>query len=152
MCDDLGVLVSGDQVLPKISSNVSVFPTEPDADPLGDWIASLAHLRATLGDHLLVLPAHGDPFRGLHARLDRLSAGHQRGLTRLRRSLTDAPKRAIDVFGALFARPIDSKGELLGMATGESLAHINHLVARGEAVAELGADGVRRYRAVMPAG
>ena len=66
VCDDLGVLVSGDQVLPKISSNVSVFPTEPDADPLGDWIASLAHLRATLGDHLLVLPAHGDPFRGLH--------------------------------------------------------------------------------------
>ncbi len=54
--------------------------------------------------------------------------------------------------GALFARPIDSKGELLGMATGESLAHINHLVARGEAVAELGADGVRRYRAVTPAG
>lgn len=146
--DDLGVLVSGDQVLPKISSNVSVFPTEPDADPLGDWIASLAHLRSTLGDHLLVLPAHGEPFRGLHARLDRLAAGHQRGLTRLRRSLADAPKRAIDVFGALFARPIDSKGELLGMATGESLAHINHLVARGEAVAELGADGVRRYRAV----
>ena len=150
VCDDLGVLVSGDQVLPRISSNVSVFPTEPDADPLGDWIASLTHLRATLGEHLLVLPAHGDPFTGLHARLDRLSAGHQRGLTRLRRSLADAPKRAIDVFGALFARPIDSKGDLLGMATGESLAHINHLVARGEVVAELGADGVRRYRAVPP--
>jgi glyoxylase-like metal-dependent hydrolase (beta-lactamase superfamily II) len=148
VCDELGVLVSGDQVLPRISSNVSVFPTEPDADPLGDWIASLEHLRATLGAHLLVLPAHGDPFTGLHARLDRLSTGHQRGLTRLRRSLSDAPKRAIDVFGALFARPIDSKGELLGMATGESLAHINHLVARGEAVDELGADGVRRYRAV----
>lgn len=151
VCDDLGVLVSGDQVLPRISSNVSVFPTEPDADPLGDWISSLTHLRATLGDHLLVLPAHGDPFTGLHARLDRLIAGHQRGLTRLRRSLADTPKRAIDVFGALFARPIDSKGELLGMATGESLAHINHLVARGEAVAELGADGVRRYRMVAPA-
>ena len=56
------------------------------------------------------------------------------------------------MFGALFARPIDSKGELLGMATGESLAHINHLVARGEAVAELGADGVRRYRAVAAGG
>ena len=135
-------------MLPRISSNVSVFPTEPEADPLGDWLASLAHLRATLGDHLLVLPAHGEPFTGLHARLDRLAAGHQRGLTRLRRSLADAPKRAIDVFGALFARPIDSKGELLGMATGESLAHINHLLARGEAEAELGADGVRRYRAI----
>ena len=144
--DALGVLISGDQVLPRISSNVSVFPSEPDADPLGDWINSLAHLRATLADDLLVLPAHGEPFKGLHARLDRLAQGHQTGLTRLRRSLADSPKRAIDVFGALFARPIDGKGELLGMATGESLAHINHLLARGEAVCETGADGVRRYR------
>ena len=146
LCDDLGVLISGDQVLPRISSNVSVHPTEPDADPLGDWIESLDHLRQTLGDHLLVLPAHGDPFNGLHARLDRLAQGHQTGLTRLRRSLAESPKRAIDVFGALFARPIGGKGELLGMATGESLAHINYLVARGEAVCETGADGVRRYR------
>ena len=78
--------------------------------------------------------------------MDRLASGHQRGLTRLRRSLADSPKRAIDVFGALFARPINDTGELLGMATGESLAHINYLVARGEAVSETGADGVRRYR------
>lgn len=147
VCDELGVLVSGDQVLPRISSNVSVFPTEPDADPLGDWMSSLTHLRGTLGDQLLVLPAHGEPFTGLHARLDRLIHGHDRGLQRLRRSLAESPKRAIDVFGALFARPIDDQSELLGMATGESLAHINYLVARGEAVCETGADGVRRYRA-----
>ncbi|MBL8349057.1 MAG: MBL fold metallo-hydrolase [Burkholderiaceae bacterium] len=146
LCDELGVLISGDQVLPRISSNVSVHPTEPDADPLGDWIESLDQLRRTLGDHLLVLPAHGEPFKGLHARLDRLAQGHQTGLTRLRRSLAESPKRAIDVFGALFARPIGGKGDLLGMATGESLAHINYLVARGEAVCETDADGVRRYR------
>lgn len=144
--DALGVLVSGDQVLPRISSNVSVFPTEPDADPLGDWIASIEHLRSTLGDHLLVLPAHGEPFRGLHARLDRLAQGHERGLQRLRRSLGESPKRTVDVFGALFARAIDSNGELLGMATGEGVAHLNHLLARDEAVRETGADGVYRYR------
>ncbi len=147
LCKDLGVLISGDQVLPRISSNVSVFPTEPDADPLGDWMASLEYLRSTLDDSLLVLPSHGEPFHGLHARLVRLSAGHARGLERLRRTLAD-PKRAIDVFGALFARPIDGKGDLLGMATGESLAHLNHLLARGEARFEDGADGVRRYRSV----
>ena len=146
LCEDLDLLIAGDQVLPRISSNVSVFPTEPDADPLGEWMASLANLRSALGDQLLVLPSHGEPFHGLHARLDRLASGHQRGLTRLRRSLADSPKRAIDVFGALFARPINDTGELLGMATGESLAHINYLVARGEAVSETGADGVRRYR------
>jgi glyoxylase-like metal-dependent hydrolase (beta-lactamase superfamily II) len=142
---DLGVMISGDQVLPRISSNVSVFPTEPDADPLGDWIESIDKLRGQLDDALLVLPAHGEPFRGLHARLDRLASGHERGLERLRRSLAE-PKRAIDVFGALFARPIDSKGELLGMATGESLAHLNHLMARNEVLREAGADGVQRYR------
>jgi glyoxylase-like metal-dependent hydrolase (beta-lactamase superfamily II) len=144
--DELGVLVSGDQVLPRISSNVSVFPTEPDADPLGDWIASIEHLRATLSDGLLVLPAHGEPFKGLHARLDRLAHGHERGLQRLRRSLAESPKRTVDVFGALFARSIDSNGELLGMATGEGVAHLNHLLVRGEAVRETGADGVYRYR------
>ena len=142
----LGLMISGDQVLPRISSNVSVFPTEPDADPLADWIDSIHRLRAELSDELLVLPSHGEAFRGLHARLDRLAGGHNRGLTRLRRSLAEGPKRAIDVFGALFARSIDNQGELLGMATGESVAHLNHLQALGEASSSLDADGVRWYR------
>ena len=146
LSDDLGVLISGDQVLPRISSNVSVFPTEPDADPLGDWIDSIARLRQQLGDHLLVLPAHGEPFRGLHARLDRLAAGHERGLQRLKRSLGEGPKRAIDVFGALFARRIDTGSEMLGLATGESLAHLNHLIAAGEASTSVDEAGVRWYR------
>lgn len=144
--ESLGVLISGDQVLPRISSNVSVFPTEPDADPLGDWIESIARLRRTLSNDLLVLPAHGEPFRGLHARLDRLAHGHERGLQRLRRTLAESPKRTVDVFGALFARSIDSNGELLGMATGEGVAHLNHLLTRGEALRETDADGVYRYR------
>jgi len=133
-------------VLPRISSTVSVFPTEPDANPLGEWMDSITRLRASLDGGLLVLPAHGEPFRGLHARLDRLAQGHERGLERLRRSLAEAPKRAIDVFGALFARPIDSTGDLLGMATGESLAHLNCLIARGQAVCEPDSQGVRWYR------
>jgi len=144
--ESLGVLISGDQVLPRISSNVSVFPTEPDANPLGEWIASIHHLRQTLSDTLLVLPAHGDPFKGLHARLDRLAHGHDQGLQRLREALAGGPKRAIDVFGALFARPIDSTGDLLGMATGESLAHFNQLIAMGEVTVDLDTDGVRHYR------
>jgi len=147
VCDELGLMVSGDQVLPRISSNVSVFPTEPDADPLGEWLATIATLRTGLPDSLLVLPAHGEPFRGLHARLDRLAAGHARGLQRLKRSLAE-PKRAIDVFGALFARQIDTRTGLFGLATGESLAHLNHLLARGEATVEMGDDGAWRYRAV----
>ena len=143
-CPELKLLISGDQVLPRISSNVSVFPTEPDADPLTDWMTSCAKVKREVPDDVLVLPAHNDPFHGLHARLDHLIAGHERSLGRLEKSLAE-PKRAIDVFGALFARPIGP--DLVGMATGESLAHINCLIERGKAVAETDADGVIWYRA-----
>ena len=148
-CPGLKLLITGDQVLPKISSNVSVFPTEPEADPLTDWLESIARIKAQVPDDVLVLPAHNDPFRGLHARLDALAADHHRGLDRLRDRLNE-PMRAIDVFGALFSRPITSEPQLLGLATGESLAHINYLVRRGEAVLEERADGVAWYQLAQP--
>ncbi len=91
----------------------------------------------------LVLPAHGDPFHGLHARLDALAAGHELSLQRLEKRLAE-PKRAVDVFGALFGRSIGP--ELLGMATGESLAHLNHLLALGEAERTTDEAGVWWFR------
>jgi hypothetical protein len=96
-------------------------------------------------DDVLVLPAHNEPFHGLHARIDHLIAGHERGLTRLR-ALIAEPKRAVDVFHALFRRRID--GGLLGLATGESLAHLNCLIARGQATRRRDEAGVDWYRAV----
>ncbi len=144
-CPDLKLLISGDQVLPRISSNVSVYPTEPEADPLGDWLGSIARIKREIPDDVLVLPAHNEPFRPLHARLDDLARGHEIGLNRLRRSLKERRCRPIDVFGALFARKIDDP-HLLSMATGESLAHLNYLVARGEAVVEPDEQGVNWYR------
>ena len=140
-----GVFIAGDQLLPRISSNVSVWPTEPDADPLSDWLASLERLKVEVPADVLVLPAHGEPFKGAHARLDALIRGHETSLKRLLRTLRE-PRRAIDVFGCLFARPIGDG--LLGMATGESLAHLNCLVRRGEAIREIDAEGVWRWRAV----
>ena len=142
-----GVFIAGDQVLPKISSNVSVWPTEPDADPLGDWLESIARLRRQVAADVLVLPSHGEPFTGLHARLDALARGHEVSLARLRRTLRE-PRRAVDVFASLFARPVGPS--LLGMATGESLAHLNHLVRRGHAVRETDAQGVWWWRATAP--
>jgi len=141
---ELDVLIAGDQVLPRISSNVSVFPTEPDADPLADWIASLAKLKREVPDTTLVLPSHGLPFRGLHGRLEALERGHRVSLERLERTLAE-PRRAVDVFGALFARAIE--GGLLGMATGEAIAHLNHLERQGRAVRATGEDGVWHWRA-----
>jgi len=143
----LKLLISGDQVLPRISSNVSVHPTEPEADPMSDWLASIAKIKAEVPDDVLVLPAHNEPFRGLHARLDHLAQGHHRSLARLLKTL-DQPKRVIDVFGALFARAIDpAEGSMqLGLASGESIASLNYLLNRGELRREFDADGVAWYR------
>jgi len=139
----LGVFISGDQVLPRITSNVSVFPTEPDADPLRDWLESLASIKTRVGDEVLVLPSHNEPFRGLHARLEALIEGHERRLVRVLEELS-VPRRAIDVFGPLFRRPIGA--DSLGMATGESLAHLNCLIGRGLALREPDSAGVLWYR------
>jgi glyoxylase-like metal-dependent hydrolase (beta-lactamase superfamily II) len=123
-----GIFIAGDQILPRISSNVSVWPTEPDADPMGDWLESIERLHGLLPDDLLVLPSHGEPFRGVHARLRALARGHQTSFRRLERRLKTGA-RAVDVFPALFARTVGDG--LLGMATGEALAHLNHLHRRG---------------------
>lgn len=136
-------MIAGDQVLPRITSNVSVTITEPEGDPLGDWLASIEKFRA-LPDDLLVLPAHGEPFYGLHARLDRLEEGHRTSLDRLHTHLTEAPRRAVDCFGVLFGRAIDDS--ILGLATGEALAHLRHLEVTGRATFDL-RDGVRFYSA-----
>ena len=143
---DLALLISGDQVLPRISSNVSVFPTEPDADPLDDWITSCAKLRDTVTGDPLVLPAHNEPFHGLHVRLDHLIEGHERALTRIASRLAQEDKRVPDLVGALFARKIGN--DILNMATGEAIAHLNCLIGRGKAERVMGADSVARYRAI----
>ncbi|HEV2568263.1 MBL fold metallo-hydrolase [Sphingomonas sp.] len=132
--DSRRVMIAGDQVLPRISSNVSLTMLEPEGDPLGEWLDSLARLRADLPGDLLVLPAHGSPFTGLHARLDALIDGHIKQLERLEERLSEAPRRAVDCFGVMFARAIDDK--LLGMATGETLAHLRWLERRGRARVE----------------
>jgi glyoxylase-like metal-dependent hydrolase (beta-lactamase superfamily II) len=144
-CPALKLLISGDQVLPKISSNVSVQPMEPDANPMGDWMASLDKVQARVPDDVLVLPAHNDCFHGLHARIEHLRQGQLEAFAKLRELLRE-PKRVVDVFPALFRRPIDeADAGLLGMATGEATACLNYVVQRGEAVKEV-RDGVGWYR------
>jgi glyoxylase-like metal-dependent hydrolase (beta-lactamase superfamily II) len=144
-CPELRVLISGDQVLPKITSNVSVFPTEPEADPLTEWLESLAAIRLRIPDDVLVLPSHNEPFRGLHARIEQLIQGHEQALSRVKEALA-APKTAVDLFSILFRRRLT--GELLSMATGESVAHLNCLIHRRQAVRETDSSGIARYRSV----
>ncbi|MFN3944085.1 MAG: MBL fold metallo-hydrolase [Allosphingosinicella sp.] len=134
LLDEAGkLLIAGDQVLPRITSNVSLSLSEPEADPLGEWLESIARLR-TLADDLFVLPSHGEPFTGLHARLDALDHGHRDRLDALHRHLAE-PRRAVDCFSVLFGRRIDES--ILGLATGEAMAHLRHLEVEGRAIREV---------------
>jgi glyoxylase-like metal-dependent hydrolase (beta-lactamase superfamily II) len=144
-CAELNLLISGDQLLPTISSNVSVHPTEPAANPLSEWMTSLRELRDRVPEDVLVLPAHGKPFRGAHTRLSQLIHGHDTGLAALH-DLCKEPKRAVDTFPALFKARVT--GSNLMFATGESIAHLNYLLNTGQMSVEPDADGVRWYQSV----
>lgn len=138
---DLNMVIAGDQILPKISSNVSLFPTEPLANPLQDWIDSCYRLIEVLPSDCLVLPAHNDPFYGAHARLKALIDGHEKALARLH-EVCETPRRAVDgkIFSVLFKRKIDHSNFF--MATGESLSHLMCLVHRGDLELMRDEDGV----------
>lgn len=139
-----GVFIGGDQILPRISSNVSVWPTEPLSDPLGDWMRSLEDLRGRLPEDLLVLPSHGEPFRGVRARLAALLRGHGQALARLERRLA-TPMQVTDTFASLFARPVGDG--LRGMATGEAVAHLNYLERQGRVMRKRDASGIDWWQA-----
>lgn len=137
------VLISGDQVLPTISSNVSVYPTEPAANPLAGWFDSLHRLKRLLPDDVLVLPSHGKPFRGIRGRLDELIEEHETGLQKLRQFCRE-PRRAVDVFPALFKSKITDSS--LMMATGEAISHLNYLLYEGDISINSDTNGVRWYQ------
>ena len=140
---DRNVLISGDQLLPTISSNVSVWPTEPLANPLQDWFDSLKKLREAVPEDVLVLPSHGKPFRGAHDRIDALILEHEQNLDALLSFCSDA-QRAVDVFPALFKAKIDDRNRI--MATGEALSHLTYLVNTGDLSKER-RDGATWYQA-----
>jgi glyoxylase-like metal-dependent hydrolase (beta-lactamase superfamily II) len=126
-CESLGLFIAGDMLLPRISTNVSVWPNEPDSDPVGEFLTSLTRY-AALPPDTLVLPSHGLPFRGLHARVDALHEHHR---TRLN-SVIEAcrtPQTAVDVLPVLFDRKFDDHHLLFAM--GEGIAHLNYLMHRG---------------------
>jgi len=142
-CEELNLLISGDQILPTISSNVSVYATEPAANPLANWFDSLSMLHDVLPQDVLVLPAHGKPFRGAHVRLQELIDEHESGLAKLRKTIRE-PQRAVDVFPALFKSRINDNN--LIMATGESLAHLHYLYYRDEVTIQQDDNDVKWYQ------
>lgn len=141
-CPELELLIAADQVLPRISPNVAIWPFEPNANPLAEFLQTGSLLEPLPAD-TLVLPSHGPPFRGLHRRVADLAAHHQERLA-LCRAVCREPASVLDVSRALFTRALDRHQVLF--AIGETMAHLNWLVAAGEMVVEEGTDGVALYR------
>lgn len=139
------LVLVGDQVLPGITSNLGVYATEPEADPVGDWLESCARLARLADERQLALPGHRRPFLGLPARLAELIEHQEQSLARLLDFL-DAPRRATDCFETLYGRAIPPA--IFNMALGEALGHLNHLTRSGRAERRLGPDGAWRWRRI----
>ena len=141
-CEALGVLISGDMLLPRISTNVSVDHQEPEGNPLALFLASLDRLR-TLPADTLVLPSHGKPFRGLRARVDQLHAHHAERLDEVLQACAQTPCSAADLLPVLFKRPLDLHQTTFAM--GESIAHLNALWHQGRLIRHRDDCGVVRF-------
>ena len=137
------LVLAGDQILPSISPNIGVYATEPEADPVGDWLTACAELTPHARVDHLVLPGHKRPFTGLPDRMRQLSDHHTLALDRLRLHL-DQPRRATECFAPLFKRKIDAG--TYGHALVEAVAHLNHLHRLGEVSRSLGEDGAWLWR------
>jgi glyoxylase-like metal-dependent hydrolase (beta-lactamase superfamily II) len=141
-CEELNVLISGDQVLPRITTNVSLQCVEPEGDPLRLYLDSLGKFRAVAPD-ALVLPSHDRPFYGLHDRLDALADHHAERLEAAYDACAE-PCTGIDLIPALFHRALDA--HQMGFAIGEALSHAQYLVGEGRLAKRRDADGLIRYR------
>lgn len=128
---DGDLVIGGDQLLPGISPNLGVYPTEPGADPVGDWLAATERLAPRATHDQLVLPGHKLPFTGLPFRLRQMTENHRAGLDRLASALADRPRTATGCFDILYRRTIGD-GEY-GLALVEAVAHLNRLAREGRA-------------------
>lgn len=140
-CENLSLLISGDMVLPRISTNVSVFPVEPESSPVQQYLDSLAKFSGLTSD-TLVLPAHGKPFRGLHTRISQLTDHHALRLEEVRVACA-TPQSAVDILPVMFPRALDT--HQLTFAIGEALAHLHKLWFDGVLKRVIGADQIIRF-------
>jgi glyoxylase-like metal-dependent hydrolase (beta-lactamase superfamily II) len=136
---------AADQVIARISPNVSVHAMEPDLDALGIYLRSLSGLRDSVAPDVLVLPGHGLPFRGLHMRIAELIDHHAQRCAVIADACRLQPLSVAEIVPRLFHRDLDE--HQTGFAFGEVLAHVNHMLGGDRLVLETDRDGIDRYRA-----
>jgi glyoxylase-like metal-dependent hydrolase (beta-lactamase superfamily II) len=144
-CDELQLLIGGDMMLPRISTNVSVFDMEPEANPLQLFLRSIDRFRA-LPAETLTLPSHGKPFRGLHRRVEQLHEHHRDRLAEVLEACQARPCSAADVLPVLFKRKLDLHQTTFAM--GEAIAHLHTLWFEGRLQRRRNDDGVYRFTTV----
>jgi glyoxylase-like metal-dependent hydrolase (beta-lactamase superfamily II) len=144
-CEAPKLLISGDMVLPRISTNVSVYDLEPESDPLTLYLQSLTRYEGLAAD-TLVLPSHGKPFTGLHARIRQLRAHHDERLADVMAACREKPCHAAELLDVLFRRKLDLHQTTFAM--GEAVAHLHALWHRGRLARSRGDDGVWRFAAI----
>lgn len=140
-----GLFFAADQVMLKISPNIAVQAMEPEGDPLGEFLASLAALRRTIPEDTLVLPGHHLPFTGLHARIAELAAHHESRCALILEACRERPMTATELVPVVFRRDLDP--HQLSFAFSEVVAHINYMRGLGELVQERFPDGILRVGA-----
>lgn len=143
-CKEEKLFLAADQVLAKISPNVSVWAVDPDGDPLGLYIRSLKELRA-LPEDAFVLPGHQLPFYGLHERAGQLIAHHEQRCAMISEAARTRPHCSADFVPVLFPRALDP--HQMSFAFSEALAHVNYMLGKGELVWDEPLGGVRRVKA-----
>ena len=144
-CEADNIVIAGDQILPRISPNIGVYPTQPMADPLSEWLTSCEKFAKVANEDQLVLGGHKLPFTGLPTRLRQLIDNHHGALKRLQSHL-ETPRTAVGCFDNLFKRKI-GEGEY-GLAMVEAIAHLNHLLLQEKVMRTMDADGVWQWQSV----
>ncbi|MBR1180056.1 MBL fold metallo-hydrolase [Bradyrhizobium sp. KB893862 SZCCT0404] len=143
-CADDKLFLSADQVLSKISPNVSVWAVEPDQNSLGEYLASLASLTTTLPYDLLVLPGHGVPFYGLKTRIKQLADHHEERCRLIADACREQPKTSRELVPVVFNKHVLDEHQM-GFAAGELVAHVNYMIVEGRLTSEA-KDGVLQFR------
>ena len=142
-CEALNVLISGDMILPRISTNVSVYDMEPEANALRLFLDSIDKYNK-LPENALTLPSHGKPFFGLHTRITQLHDHHRDRLAEVMQACTANTCSAADILPIMFKRELDLHQTTF--AIGEALAHLHLLWFEGKLRRYLDRDGIYRFR------
>ena len=142
-CEDEPLIIAGDQIISSISPNLGVYATEPEADPVEDWLISCKNFVPFANNDQLVLPGHKLPFIGLPHRLRQLIENHHSALSRLVDFLKE-PQTAVGCFPALYNRKINENE--YGLALVEAVAHLNNLYRKKMVTRDMNSDGAYVYR------